>query len=255
MNICDESGREWTKKKEVSKVFIDYYKNLFTSQGPIGLEECLSNVESRVTDEMNESLLRPFTEDEVRFSLSQMHPLKSFGPDGFAACFYQKSWATVEKVVSQAALQFLNGGTFDAAINSRNIVLIPKVSFPSRLIEYRPISLCNVLNKIIAKVLANRLKLILPYVISPEQSAFIPGRLITDNILVAFETLHIMDTRLKGKEGFMALKLDMSKAYDSIKWSFLEAILIKMGFAPRWIHLLMTCMRTVTYSILINGKP
>jgi len=112
-----------------------------------------------------------------------------------------------------------------------------------------------VLNKIIAKVLANRLKLILPYVISPEQSAFIPGRLITDNILVAFETLHIMDTRLKGKEGFMALKLDMSKAYDSIKWSFLEAILIKMGFAPRWIHLLMTCMRTVTYSILINGKP
>jgi hypothetical protein len=104
-------------------------------------------------------------------------------------------------------------------------------------------------------VLANRLKLILPYVISPEQSAFIPGRLITDNILVAFETLHIMDTRLKGKEGFMALKLDMSKAYDSIKWSFLEAILIKMGFAPRWIHLLMTCMRTVTYSILINGKP
>lgn len=163
MNICDEFGRVWTKKKEVSKVFIDYYKNIFTAQGPVGVEECLSNVESRVMDEMNESLLRPFTEYKVRFFLSQMHPLKSFGLDDFAACFYQKSWAIVEKVVSQVALQFLNGGTFDAAINSRNIVLIPKVSFPSQLIEYRPISLCNVLYKIIAKVLANRLKLILPY--------------------------------------------------------------------------------------------
>jgi hypothetical protein len=84
---------------------------------------------------------------------------------------------------------------------------------------------------------------------------FILGRLITDNILVAFDTLHTMDTRLKWNKGYMTLKLDMSKAYDQIEWSFLEAVLGRMGFANRWIQLLMTCVRTVTYSILINGQP
>jgi hypothetical protein len=79
--------------------------------------------------------------------------------------------------------------------------------------------------------LANRLKLILPYIISPEQSAFNTSWLITDNILVAFETLHIMDNRLKGKEGFMALKLDMSKAYDRVEWPFQEGVMWKLGFA------------------------
>lgn len=82
----------------------------------------------------------------------------------------------------------------------------------------------------------NHLKLVLPHIISLEQSAFISGRLITDNILVAFKTLHTIDTRLKGKEGFMALKLDMSKAYDRLEWDFLEAVLCKMGFVTRWIH-------------------
>jgi hypothetical protein len=92
-----------------------------------------------------------------------------------------------------------------------------------------------VIYKLISKVLANQLKLVLPHIISPEQRAFIPGWLITDNILVAFETLHMMDTRLKGKKGFMALKLDISKAYDRLELNFLEAMLRKLGFANWWI--------------------
>lgn len=201
--ICDEAGRVWKKKKE-GKAFIDYFQNLFTSQGPIGVEECLSDVESCVTAEMNSNMLRSFTEADVSFALSQMHPLKSPGPDGFSVCFYHKLWATVGKVVSQAVLQFLNGGVFDAAINSTNLVLIPKVSYPSRLTEYRPISLCNVIYKIIAKVLANRLKVIVPFV-SPQQSAFIPGRLI----LVAFEVLHTMDTRYE--QSLRPYKIELSR--------------------------------------------
>ena len=92
-------------------------------------------------------------------------------------------------------------------------------------------------------------------IISPTQSAFVPGRLITDNVFVAFEALHTMDARMKGHQGFLALKLDMSKAYDKMEWEFLEVIMLKLGFAERWVHLLMTCVRMVTYSILIKGQP
>lgn len=111
-------------------------------------------------------------------------------------------------------MNFLNLGIFDPAINFTYIALILKSDLASNVSDFRPISLCNVLYKLIAKVLANRLKRVLPKVISQNQSAFLPGRLIFDNILVAYEALHTMDTRLKGRKGYMAIKLDMSKAYD-----------------------------------------
>jgi hypothetical protein len=111
-----------------------------------------------------------------------------------------------------------------------------------------------VLFKIAAKVLANRLKLVLPFIISPQQSAFIPRRLITDNVLATYETLHSMHTRMWSKTGFMGIKLDMSKAYDQVEWGFLEAVMLRLGFYPRWVPLIMACTSSVTYAILINGQ-
>lgn len=205
------------KIKRLVKSLSSIMRTYFSSQGPSGIDYYLDNLEPRVTAATNTRLLRPFQEDEVRFSLSQMHPLKSSDPDGYSEGFYQTYWDTVGPDVTQATLHFLNGGPFEEALNSTNICLISKVSSPTRVTDYRPISLCNVLYKLISKVLANRLKHVLPTIISPKQSAFIPGRLITDNILVAFETIHTMDTRLKGNDGFMALKLDMSKTYDRLE--------------------------------------
>ena len=100
-----------------------------------------------------------------------------------------------------AVLDFLNNGNMLLNINHTNIVLIPKVKNPERMFEFRPISLYNVIYKIIFKVLANRLKEVLPQIISPTQSAFVPGQLITENMLVAYETLHTMHFRKKGKKG------------------------------------------------------
>ncbi len=121
--------------------------------------------------------------------------------------------------------------------------------------DYRPISLCNVVYKLVAKTLANRLKKILPLIISENQSAFIPGRLIVDNVLVAYEALHHMKNWRGGKEGLLALKLDISKAYDRVEWIFLEHIMRKLGFSNKWIKIVLSCVSTVSYSILINGEP
>ncbi len=144
---------------------------------------------------------------------------------------------------------------FDHSLNSTYIALIPKLAQSVDVTNFCPISLCNVLYKLIAKVLANRLKRVLPRIISPQQSAFVPGRLIFDNVLVAYEALHTMQTRLRGKKGFMAIKLDMSKAYDRVEWGFLEAMMRRMGFADWWIDLIMKCVSSVSYSVLVNGVP
>jgi hypothetical protein len=138
--------------------------------------------------------------------------------------------------------------------NDTVIVLIPKVRNPEKISEFRPINLCNVLYKLIAKVLSNRLKKILPQIISPSQSAFVPSCLITDNVLLAYELTHYLNNKRKGKEGIAAIKLDMSKAYDRVEWSFLRNMMSRLGFSERWISLIMKCVTTVNYQIKVNGE-
>jgi hypothetical protein len=122
--------------------------------------------------------------------------------------------------VTQAALQVLNEKRSSKPFNYTNIYLIPKNNNPQHPSDYRPISLCNVTLKITTKTISNRLMLILPEVISQNQSAFVPGRLITDNTQVAYEVFHHF-SQSKNKKGFMGIKIDMAKAYDRVEWQFL----------------------------------
>ena len=131
--------------------------------------------------------------------------------------------------ISTAVLAFLNGGEMTDVVNSTILVLILKVRNPQDFTQFRPISLCNVLYKICSKVIANRLRLILNEIVSEEQSAFVPGRLITNNVLVAYECIHYLK-RKKGKSGACAVKLDMAKAYDRVEWAYLRNILHTLGF-------------------------
>lgn len=253
--ICDMHGNMRESQEAVGNAFVEYFENLFSSEQPNRVEECLEAIDTRISAEMNARLLRPFTAAEVELALHQMAPLKAPGPDGFNACFFQKNWDIVGKEVCQAVLFSLNSGIMNKDLNSTYIALIPKSRNPICVTDYRPISLWNVLYKLLSKVLANRLKEVLSAIISPYQSAFIPGRLITDNILAAYETLHTMNSRMYGKSGFMAVKLDMSKAYDRVEWGFLEAVMRRMGFENRWINLIMMCVCTAHFSVLVNGTP
>lgn len=150
-------------------------------------------------------------------------------------------------------MNVLNGGEMPEGWNDMWVTLIPKVKYPESMKDLRPISLCNVLYKLISKVLANGLKIILPKIIAPNQSAFVPGRLITDNILLAYEVTQYMRNKRHGAVGVAALKLDMSKAYDKVEWHFLEAMMSKLGFPERWIGLIMKCCSTVKYRFKLNG--
>ena len=192
---------------------------------------------------------------EVHKALKQMYALKAPGPDGMPPIFFQNFWPIVGSLVSKTVLDFLNHGITPPKFNETHIVLVPKTKSPKNVTEYRPISLCNVIYKLASKTLANRLKKILPSIISDSQSAFVNGRLITDNVLVAFETMHHINLRKSGAIGEMALKLDMSKAYDIVEWACLDKIMEKLGFHSRWRGLMMQCISSVTYAIRINGKP
>lgn len=184
-----------------------------------------------------------------------MHPLRAPGPDGLPALFFQKYWHIVGSEVITFALGILNEAKSPECINKTFIALILKCKNPSSPSQFRPISLCNVVMKIVTKSIANRLKPILPEIVDEEQSAFVQGRLITDNALIAMECFHWMKKKTKGKKGLMAMKLDMAKGYDRIEWPFVKSMLHTMNFPVNIINTIMQCVSTVSYQMLINGQP
>lgn len=154
--------------------------------------------------------------------------------------------------LSNAILNILNNGAPIQDWNETVVTLIPKVKEPTTMKDFRLISLYNVCYKIIARTISNRLKEVLGKIIDPYQSAFIPRRVITDNIIIGYECVNWLRNS-KIKQGFAALKLDMSKAYDRVEWSFLLEILKALGFSTKWISITMNCITSVSYSLKING--
>ncbi|KAL8146387.1 hypothetical protein AgCh_004217 [Apium graveolens] len=206
IQACGEELDVWGKEE------------LFSTNQTQG-EEVIDCVTRSISTEKNRELIALVTTEEVKSAVFQMHPDKTPGPDGMTPTFFQKHWSIVGGDVIKLVREFFLTGTLVEDINKTNIVLIPKKNNPMVVVvgDLRPISLCNILMKVITKVIANRLKELLSTVVSDTQSAFIPGRLIPDNVMISYEIMHYLKRKNRGKEGYMALKLDMSKAYDCIE--------------------------------------
>jgi hypothetical protein len=239
----------------IQEAFMDYFSNIFTSSNPSDFADSLTGVANRIQPHMYEVLSKDFTPDEVFQAAHQLKGNSAPGPDGLSAKFFQNYWDIIGGDITNSALNILNNGGNPDTLNNIFICLIPKNKNPSTPADYRPIALCNVLLKIITKTIANRIKLILNDIISPHQSAFLPGRLITDNTLIAYESFHYLKNCKSRKHGYVGIKLDMAKAYDRIEWVFLEKTLTSMGFPSKLINTIMQCVSTVSFSILVNGIP
>ncbi|XP_050233408.1 uncharacterized protein LOC126681895 [Mercurialis annua] len=242
-----KAGYNWRySKPEINEVFVNHFTALFNDNNTTQFGYVA--VPSRVNEIQNDDLCRPVVAVEVKNAVFSMHDDKSPGPDGFNPAFYKKYWNIVGADVVRACEEFFESGSFKKGFTDTAIVLIPKIKNPENVGDLRPISLCNVVYKIIAKVLANRMKSIMPCIISENQSAFVENRLITDNFLIAFEVGHYLKQKRRGKNGAAALKVDMSKAYDRVRWDFIRVMMLNLGFNHRWVDLIMACVMSVRYT-------
>ena len=177
--IKDASGQEYFEETEISEVFVQHFNELFSANGDVDMEPVIGKVQEKLPPILQQMLAEPYKRDEITAALKQMHPTKAPGPDGMCALFYQKYWNIVGGDVEGKIIDILNNKDDIGSLNQTYIALIPKKKICESPIDFRPISLCNVLNEIVSKVLANRLKQVLPIIIDESQSGFIPRRLIT----------------------------------------------------------------------------
>lgn len=251
--VMDQNGTFHSSFEAIEELAVNNFKILLGNDNGgknIQSAQMVDVIQQEISDEDNKHLLSPFTKDEVRKAVFDMHPNKAPGPDGITMECFQKCWGFMGDDIFKVVEDFRKQGRFVKEISHTNIALIPKKQDCISMTDYRPISSCNSIYKIISKSMVNRLKPILMKIILPEQHGFTPGREITDSIIMAAETIHTMhNSKAKG----MIIKLDVSKAYDRVSWNFLFEVLNKFGFKQRWLDCIKHCVSSVNYSVIVNG--
>lgn len=248
-----DNGQKLTKDADLqasgAKFFQQHLSNDVTNLAPaelVGLQALPNGL-----DRLN--LCNYPSTQEIKEAVFGINANSVSGPDGFSSHFYHSCWEIVHTDIEDDVMDFFNGHDMPWSFTATTIILIPKTEHPCNWSEYRPISLCNVTNKIISKILNNRLAPLLSSLVAPTQSGFTRGRLISDNILLAQELIHDIGTANEHQN--VALKLDIAKAYDRVQWSFLALVLAKLGFPQRWIDFIRKCVENCWFSVLINGVP
>ena len=253
-SLKNEEDRWISDPKELESLAVEYYRRLYSLDDVDAVRGPLPKTGFvELTRAENRWLEKPFVADEVVVAVKSMGKFKAPGPDGFQPVFYQQCWDVVGSSVTKFVLDFFCSGELPRETNDAVLVLLAKVVKPEKITQFRPISLCNVLFKVITKMMVIRMKEVISKLIGPAQSSFILGRLSVDNIVVVQEAVHSM-RRKKGRKGWMLLKLDLEKAYDRIRWDFLEETLEAAGFSGNWRKRIMACVTNPSMSLLFNGE-
>ncbi|GAU43826.1 hypothetical protein TSUD_399190 [Trifolium subterraneum] len=249
--LKDEQGQWVEDIQQLQSLVNDFYKQLFALNNRCNWSQT-SITFPHLDAEVIRNLAGPVQDQEIKYAMFSMSPWKAPGPDGFPAGFYQKSWGTVGNNVCDYVRRVWNNPSEIAAVNKTDICLIPKVDHPDRVSQFRPISLCNSIYKVISKVVVERLKGHMSNLVSPFQTGFVPGRNIHENIIVAKEMVHNMN-RMKGKKGFFAIKVDLSKSYDKLSWEFIWRILTEIKLPNCLLNVIMHSVTSVETNVKWNG--
>nr|GEX06005.1 RNA-directed DNA polymerase, eukaryota [Tanacetum cinerariifolium] len=234
-------------KREYLKHFQDRFAKPMERQAIIDM--CYPNT---ITGEQRADLEREVTIEEIKTAVWNCGIDKSPGLDGFTFDFYLHFCSIIDTDVHVAVIHFFKHGDIPGGCNSSFIALIPKISDANMVKDFRPISLISSIYKIIAKILTNRLVTVLGNIVSEVQSAFIAGRQILDGPFILNEVLHWCSKKNKKS---LIFKVDFEKAYDSVRWDFLEDVLKKFGFGNKWCNWILCCLNSSKGSILVNGSP
>ncbi|KAI0488678.1 hypothetical protein KFK09_028517 [Dendrobium nobile] len=234
----------------ISQTFIEHFQKLFNSKlPPVNASDVPFG--NTIPAHLIPPLIAPISEEEIRSIIFSANGNSAPGSDGFTYDFYKSTWSIIKQQLCHAITQFFSNGNMPKLVKATAIALIPKLHHASNVKDYRPISLCNVIYKIIAKIIANRMKEVLPFIIHPSQGGFIHKRIITDNILLAAELLGNFNH--KGKEKYFCGKFDINKAFDTVSREFLYKRMADKGFPDLFIKWVKACTADIHFSICING--
>eukprot|EP00253_Pinus_taeda_P009325 PITA_09325 len=253
--ITSTSGQVYKGFSQIQEAAVNHFQNLLSAERNGNEEdeaEFLTTIPNLVSEEDNDSLMSPVTEEEITSIVWSMEPDKAPGPDGFTIHFYRICWEIIKIDLFKMIRGVLRKEKVGGGIKSTFLALIPKETNPRSFDRYRLISLCNSSYKIVAKLLANRIKPLLQKLISLAQGGFVKGRQILDNVIQIQEALHSSHTR---KEQGMIIKLDMSNAFDRVNHSFLLRVLAAFGFRQEFINLIKACIENIWIAPMVNGRP
>ncbi|GJV34980.1 RNA-directed DNA polymerase, eukaryota [Tanacetum coccineum] len=243
---------DWVENPNMVKnEFLNHFKNRFDR--PKSVRPMLNMEFPHHLNSMQQlDLEAEVSNEEIKKAVWDCGVDKSPGPDGFTFGFYKRFWSLIEKDVLAAVKYFFHYSRIPKGCNSSFIALIPKTPEAKMVKDFRPISLIGSLYKIIAKILANRLVVVLGDIVNEVQSAFVADRQILDGPFILNEVLQWC--KLKKKHSFI-LKIDFEKAYDSVRWDYLDDVLRKFGFGEKWCGWIQECLRSSWGSVLVNGSP